>query len=147
MLNDPSMWWYLFLGHLIGDYVFQNDFMAQNKFKKGWTGRWPCIVHCLEYSLVICLCMGLSGTVSLTTALIFFPIAFLSHYPIDRTSFAKWWLKHYNKKPLPLSPTSITPEGIMAYDAGVFFYWFVYVAVDNIFHLVLMTAGLRLITL
>ena len=132
----------MILGHLLGDYVFQNDAMAQNKAKKGLKGSLYCLLHCIEYSLVVTFVMWLTGSISSSLFPYIAVIAFVSHYPIDRISFAKWWLRHYNRKNLPLSPDSISPEGIMTYDAGVFFYWFVYTLVDNTFHLALMSSGL-----
>jgi hypothetical protein len=35
------------LAHLFGDYIFQSDYMAQNKTKRSW----PAFVHALLYSL------------------------------------------------------------------------------------------------
>lgn len=73
----------LVLGHLVGDYLLQNKWMAMNKSASSWR----CLVHCLLYTASV---VGLTWPVlhggSWTIAI------FASHYPIDRWSLADKWL-------------------------------------------------------
>lgn len=69
--------------HLLGDYVFQNHWMAANKVK-----RWfPALVHAFIYSIPFCLILGLS-----------FPgwlVLFGTHAVIDRYRLASYWCRWY----------------------------------------------------
>jgi hypothetical protein len=40
--------------HAVGDYLIQNDWMAQNKKKLTWLGELACQIHCITYSLPFC---------------------------------------------------------------------------------------------
>lgn len=74
-----------FIFHLVGDYLLQNDWMAQNKTK-----RWfPCIVHCLLYTLPFGFIFSSSPLIS---------IVFISHYFIDRYRLAQYWIRLVNWK-------------------------------------------------
>lgn len=44
MSTDPLV--LAIIGHLVGDYLFQTDWMAQNKKAPGESGADACIVHC-----------------------------------------------------------------------------------------------------
>lgn len=39
----------LIIGHLIGDYIFQNDYIAINKTKNSFV----CLLYCVLYTLVL----------------------------------------------------------------------------------------------
>lgn len=69
------------ISHLFGDFLFQNDWMAEHKAKftlKGWVA---CAVHCLVYTLFF---YGQST---------FFQLAFIfiSHFVIDKFRAAYYW--------------------------------------------------------
>jgi hypothetical protein len=94
------------LAHLFGDYVIQNSWMANNKEKR----TFPCIIHCLTYSLCF-------AFISSWQALL---VIFTTHFFIDRFGLAKnWKLKGMNEN---------TPDYIK---------FFVSVAVDNTIHLLI----------
>jgi len=63
--------------HLIGDYLLQNDWMAQHKK----TSSFHCAIHVLCYMLPFLLC-GLSWWQLILIA--------LQHYVVDRTNFVMW---------------------------------------------------------
>ncbi|AZO95270.1 DUF3307 domain-containing protein [Halocella sp. SP3-1] len=84
----------IILGHMIGDYLFQSDWMAINKKKSGLAGLIPCIVHCLIWTISVFLFIG-------EYRLIFFCMLFLSHFILDRTNFVKWYLKRFKIMPNP----------------------------------------------
>lgn len=69
--------------HLIGDYLIQNDWMAQHKKDKGMTGNIRCGIHILTYMIPFLLC----GFVWWQLALIA-----VQHYLIDRTHFVEWFM-------------------------------------------------------
>lgn len=75
--------------HLIGDYLLQNDWMAQNKTKH-WL---PCAVHCILYTIPFIIVLG-NGYHIL--------IIFGTHYFIDRYRLAVYWIQLVNS-------TIITP--------------------------------------
>ena len=72
--------------HLLGDYVTQNNWIAQNKTKNSWV----CLLHVLLYSLPFLLL-----TDGFTPA--WFVIA-ITHFFIDRFRLAKYWIKLVNCK-------------------------------------------------
>lgn len=77
---------YLFIGlilHLVGDYLLQNDWMAQNKTKE-W---FPCFVHCFLYTIPFSFVLWPSPLVWLV---------FISHYFIDRYRLAEYWIRLVN---------------------------------------------------
>jgi hypothetical protein len=103
----------LIVGHLVGDFLVQNDWMARNK-----TSRTPhCFVHCLFYTLAIWAfsfwwmpAWGLA-------------VVFGTHFPIDRWRLARRYMVHISgQKDFatgPLSPWSI-------------------IVVDQVFHLIVL---------
>jgi hypothetical protein len=103
------------LAHLFGDFVFQSDYLAQNKAKRSW----PCFVHCLLYSLCFLpLCWVSAWTEPSFTAVhplsrstILWPalyhhadirwlpwlVIFSTHFLIDRFRLARYvvWAKNF----------------------------------------------------
>lgn len=75
------MFTYLFvaamLGHFVGDYLFQNQWMATQKSFKGWPGHLACTVHVLLYTLAVLLFTGIH------TWLFILAVA-VPHWIIDR---------------------------------------------------------------
>jgi len=72
----------LILAHLLGDFVFQTDWMAQNKSK----GSLACAVHCAVYTACGIAVVAAQGA--------WWPFwtwvaIFATHFAIDRTGFAK----------------------------------------------------------
>jgi hypothetical protein len=130
----------LILGHFIGDYMLQNDFMALNKVRPDLKGYGACFLHCLVYSLCVACLVGSGHLIPSLILLIF-----ITHFPIDKVSFGKWWLSHVLKK----NPPTLTDDQVLGQHATpavnsirLFYYHFVYVAVDNTFHFILMVAGI-----
>lgn len=70
------------LCHLVGDYCLQNQWMASNKVKRSW----PCLVHCLLYTLPFLL---------LTQDWADLAIIFSTHFLIDRFRLASYWVHWY----------------------------------------------------
>lgn len=114
----------LLLGHLLGDYIFQNDFMAWGKTSRRPTGDmnvWYtshliCALHCVAYTL------GVYATVLSVQSFPwwFYAAVCVIHWPVDRYSLAKWWMTRVS--------------GQKAFATGACSPWSI-VVVDNVFHL------------
>jgi Protein of unknown function (DUF3307) len=131
----------LLIGHLIGDYILQNNWMA---YRKG-TKYLPCFVHCIIYTACVC---------SVTT---YNPwwilVVFISHFPIDKYSLADKWLKTIHgrslevflekgHKDVPFKIEELKNNYIMlrgGFTSGV------YIIVDNTFHFIFMLLGSALL--
>jgi hypothetical protein len=70
-----------FLGHLVGDYLFQTDWMAENKKKLSF----PCLIHSMVWAGCVVLFAGW-GWVS-------FVILFAFHFIQDRTTMVRDWMR------------------------------------------------------
>jgi hypothetical protein len=75
----------LFLGHMVGDYIFQADWQAANKIKSSFA----CLVHCVFYTLGVFLVATASGAVWPVWA--WFVVGAL-HFPVDRFRLARRWM-------------------------------------------------------
>ena len=98
------------IGHLVGDYLMQNDWMALNKKQR----TWPCVVHVSLYTLAI-------------WAFTFWPlwalaVVWLTHFAQDRTQIINWWMRAIGQGKFataPMAPWSM-------------------IVVDNVWHLVVL---------
>lgn len=92
---------HLLVGHLVGDFLLQNDWMAANKKKR----HWPCFVHVLIYTIAVCMaCRGYTGSWILLALFVFVP-----HYLIDRWNFVQWYMYNFGQYAFahpPMSPWS-----------------------------------------
>lgn len=70
------------VGHLVGDYLLQNDWMALNKKKVSF----PCVIHCLLWTAAVCLFSGWYSWCVITAL-------FITHFIQDRTNIIIWWMK------------------------------------------------------
>jgi hypothetical protein len=77
------------IGHLVGDYLLQNDWMAFNKKEKNLRGELACQVHCLLLTLSI---LVFTGWWDWKHAL----LVYLSHYILDRSGFVGWYVNTVN---------------------------------------------------
>lgn len=81
-----NLFTYLVLGHLVGDYLLQNSWMAMNKANK-WI---PLLTHCLIYTLSLLAAMFIGGF-SVTGFVV--AIIFISHVFLDKRIFVFWWTR------------------------------------------------------
>jgi hypothetical protein len=145
----------LLFGHLVGDYVLQNNWMAMNKSASDF----KCLVHCLIYTAAVVLftmhCFPLMMLLGWVVAV------FMSHYFIDRYSLADKWLRlirsrsiteyllngHKNLKVFDSPMGSFDEEEELhnyhALRGGLTA--LVYAVTDNTFHLLLMYLGYLLL--
>ena len=97
------------IGHLIGDYLLQNDFLASNKKKSSLV----CAIHCAIWTVAVMLW----GNWGLWTAI---PL-FVSHFIQDRTNIIPWWMDNV--------------IGQKEFRTGPCAPWST-IVVDNVFHIV-----------
>lgn len=108
----------LMIGHFIGDFLFQTSWIATYKATKWLT----LIVHVLIYTVTITM-LDLLTFHQLSIGGILF--IFISHYLIDWTSLAGWWMNTV----LQTSPKS--------------FPW-LKIVIDQIFHFIVLAIALYL---
>ena len=124
----------LLLGHLFGDYLAQNAWMAENKKKR----TLPCVVHCLLYTLWILIFVSELCAFSFVVNIFMGTLVFFSHFILDRTQIVRWWWdrqrgRYYEEHPEILLEPSTVPVGV-----------FVYIVMDNVLHLTMMWLILKL---
>jgi len=74
---------WLFVGHLIGDFLLQNNWMAMGKS----TNYLPLFIHSTVYTLSTGIFAYFSGGLKFQALI----IVFLSHVILDQRLFVKWW--------------------------------------------------------
>jgi hypothetical protein len=122
----------ILLGHLIGDYLLQNNWMALGKSKHNGLGWFTCTVHCLLYTVAV---VAMTQTVSVSWC----SAVFASHFFIDKFSLAEAYLKAINGRSLErfmAARENQTYSPHIALRAG--FDVLVYTVVDNTMHLLLL---------
>jgi hypothetical protein len=125
------------VGHFVGDYLFQNQWMATQKSQPGRKGHWACTVHVFLYTVAILLFTPAQYASWGLAAVIAIP-----HWIIDRWSLAKYILKWKNgysmhdvweKAPLCAAPA---PDRLEQNVWKVSFAAPVYILNDNTMHFV-----------
>lgn len=98
--------------HLIGDYIFQTDWMALGKKSKSWI----CAVHVLTYMLPFLFC-----------GLAWWQLALIAgqHFIQDRTGFIVWFMKVKGSAQFAAGPCS--PWSIIVTDNIVHILWIAWV--------------------
>lgn len=88
---DTFNW--LVIGHLVGDWLLQNDWMAQGK-KRGLITT-PGLVHYTIYTAVVVTFLLLSpqDPTSLGIYLLIGGFVFLTHWLIDATKIVEVWIR------------------------------------------------------
>lgn len=78
-----NLFTWLLVGHLVGDFIFQTRWMAENKASK-WV---PLLVHSAVYTMcVYLLSLGGEGLSWPATGFIF-----ITHCLLDRREFVRFW--------------------------------------------------------
>lgn len=77
---------YLIVGHLIGDYLLQTRWMASGK-ATNWA---PLITHCFIYTSVVSVAILIHSNIIPILAVF---LIFVTHVFLDRRRFVAWWSK------------------------------------------------------
>lgn len=106
------------IGHLVGDYLLQNDWMALHKKQNSVR----CAIHCALWATSVCFFTG-------WWAPWVWPALFIAHYAQDRTNVIAWWMDAVGQKQFrtgPCAPWSI-------------------IVVDNVWHIVSLALVWRIL--
>jgi hypothetical protein len=123
----------LLLGHLVGDYLLQTEWMAQNKAKNDWWGWCTATIHCIIYTLAVC-------TIMWEWKLIWIIAVFFSHFFIDKFALGYYYLKY-----LKGLDTYAYKDAIRYNELRAGFNAVIYTVTDNTMHLLLMWGAYKLI--
>lgn len=96
---------WLFLGHLVGDWLLQNDWMAANKQRRLFTVAGMAHFTVYTASIAIALYFALAQTnqsLSFQSHALFLSAIFVSHWLIDANALARKWASFSNQSDLPL---------------------------------------------
>lgn len=104
--------------HMIGDYVTQNGWMANNKTKNTPMGYLACLVHCLLYSLPFLFIASFNAWL----------VIFLTHYLIDKFRLAKYFIQFREWHFKDNGYSAETPPYVSI--------WLLFIT-DNIFHVII----------
>ena len=103
MVGKESMnvFTWLLIGHLVGDWLLQNDWMAKGK-KEGLITL-AGLAHFTIYTIVVTLALWISKqNQPLECYLIFGLFVFISHWLIDATNIVDFWIRFYRQSNLLL---------------------------------------------
>ena len=91
---------WLLIGHLVGDWVLQNEYMANGK--RLYAFGLACLLHCLLYTITLLISLWLAGSVQNDPAsyLIAAAILFGSHWLIDGWNLAEKWGRWFGQTPI-----------------------------------------------
>ena len=122
----------LLLGHMVGDYLLQNKWMAFNKSNYSAVGWLSCVAHCLLYTLSVCVATS-------HWSVEWVILVFLSHFILDKFEVVELYLKLIKGRSIKVylnyyTDSKYSPE--ICIQAG--FTSLVYAAADNTAHLLLM---------
>jgi len=92
---------WLVMGHCLGDWVLQNDWMARGKKRGLFT--LAGLTHFTLYTVAILAALQLSGAVDKTSTFFFLGMAiFASHWLIDATALVESWQRFYRQSDLEM---------------------------------------------
>ena len=114
---------YGFILHFVGDYLLQNDWMANEKTK----AFLPAFVHALIYSLPFLF----------LTPSVYWLVLFISHFLIDRYRLAVYWIKLVNWN------WSSTNFGYSEEKPPFMSIWLM-IIIDNTFHIIFNSLSIYL---
>lgn len=104
------------VGHLVGDYLLQNDWLAAGKKRS----HAICALHAGIWTTSTALLGGLLSPLLVSWL-------FVTHFAIDRWGFVRWWMA-FVRQPVFLQPP-MAPWSI--------------IVVDNVWHLVTIFIAVR----
>jgi len=129
----------LLFGHLFGDYLLQNDWMALNKKEKGPEGVLACFIHCFIYTITVYIFIITLLPQNGVICLIIIWGIFFSHAVLDRTNLIDRWFRFTRGRSWKRLGTFYAKKEKQVEDiARVVFTAIVQTVADNTIHLLLM---------
>jgi hypothetical protein len=130
------------VGHFVGDYLLQNDWMALNKTKRNKLGWQACSLHVILYTLSVVICLSLADKSVFLMWWIWLIIG-IPHYLIDHYSLASYIMLWKNGvKPFEVvkddDPIDIKALWKVGFNAPV------YILNDNTLHWICLLATCHL---
>jgi hypothetical protein len=122
----------LLLGHLVGDYLLQNDWMAKNKSDNSLIGWLAAFIHCILYTFAVCLIMWNFNWIWIL-------VVFNSHFWIDKFALGIPYLKYIKGMEMDDYRGEYHGELTAGFSAVV------YTLTDNTMHLLIMWGAYKLI--
>lgn len=113
-----------FVFHLVGDYLLQNDWMANEKTKDSLV----CGIHCVIYTLPFAIAIFDSP---------FIWIVLVSHFFIDRFRLATYWIKLVNWS---WGSNNFGYKG----DKPIWMSFWLMIIIDNTFHIIFNSIAIYL---
>lgn len=88
---------WLLMGHLVGDWLLQNDWMA--KGKRAGLVAIPGLVHYTVYTVIVLIFLAFDGggRYPLPLYIIIGLIVFITHWLLDATHFVGAWMRFYHQ--------------------------------------------------
>jgi hypothetical protein len=109
------------LAHLIGDYILQNNWMANTKTKNSLKGYVACLLHVILYTFAF---------VFITSNVWHLFLIAITHFFIDKYRLAVYWIKLVNWN------WKSTNNGFPNKTPAFMSIWLM-IIIDNVFHLLI----------
>ena len=127
------MLWYLLMGHLVGDYLLQNSWMAYNKK----VYNMPCLAHCAIYTFSVCLALHLCPEID-TVPISLMLWIFASHWILDRTEILDWWFNSLDVRSWNSIDANLEDSANIHHSVSIAFGALTYAIADNTLHFIMM---------
>jgi len=97
-----SLFSWLFIGHLLGDWLLQNDWMAKGK-KTGFFAL-PGLSHYFIYTVSVVGALALSCSINGNSRLwsVLFCVIFVSHWLVDASGIIEGWMRFFRQSRIEL---------------------------------------------
>ena len=127
---------YLLFGHLVGDYLLQNGWMAYHK-KAMWL---PCVAHSVVSTASVCLFLLLAPQVDIITYKfgVMSILIFFSHWIVDRYELVDWWFRKLEVRSWNNFEGELHDNAKLYDSVIISFGAIVYTVADNTLHLIMM---------
>ena len=101
------------VGHLVGDYLLQNDWMALNKKKETRTGYWACNVHCVIWTVCV---MTFAQWWTAVNGYWICGLLLATHIIQDKTQIISWWMRLKWKDQSKFAQPPMAPWSLIVVD-------------------------------
>jgi len=138
------------IGHLVGDYLLQNDYLAQGKKRS----HWICLIHALIWSTSVMIFAGwTTWSLTLNQVIIAHLALLITHFIQDRWGFIIWWMRLMGQREFMRADELVVKRSMMpgahdwTYEAKIrvgLGPWSI-IVVDNVWHIVQIWAVAKFI--